>query len=201
MMVKFTFPFVIFIQCCWHQNFIRYYLFISEMKLILFTGIFLIIMNISAQQFPEIKARSLSGKEYTFPAQASGKITLIVVAFKRQSQPVINQWVEMWENNYGHDDNYDFYEIPMLASGWKIMRGFIDGGMQSGVPESRHDKTATYYGPLDQYFKDLEINDSSIPYFFLLTRDGNIAWRSSGILTPGKKTQLLEKAAQLKSKP
>ncbi|MFP4469230.1 MAG: TlpA family protein disulfide reductase [Bacteroidales bacterium] len=167
------------------------------MKLILFTGIFLIFMSTMAQQFPEIKARSLSGNEYVFPAKASGKITLIVVAFKRQSQPVINQWVEFWENNFGNDGGFDFYEIPMLASGWKIMRGIIDGGMQSGVPSEKHDKTATYYGPLDHYYNDLEIDDPSIPYLFLLAPDGTIAWRSSGILTTDKKNQLLHHANQL----
>lgn len=167
------------------------------MKLLLTISLTIIMIHASAQKFPPIEARSLSGEQYTFPARAEGKVTLIVVAFKRQSQPLIDQWVGLWEKHFGNDPAFGFYEIPMLASGWKIMRGIIDGGMQSGVPASKHDKTATYYGPLDKYYEALEIDDRSIPYFFLLDTNANIQWRESGRLTDAKAESLLKAAKKL----
>ncbi len=168
------------------------------MKIILITGILFLTMTSNAQTtFPEIRAQSLAGERYTFPEQTAGEIALIVVAFKRQSQPYIDQWVKLWQDHFGSDNRYTFYEIPMLSSGLRIIRGMIDGGMRSGIPPEKQVHTATYYGPLEKYYQALGITDHSLPYYFLLDQQGQIVWRDSGQLTNEAADRLLQKAQSL----
>jgi hypothetical protein len=68
----------------------------------------------------------------------------------------------------------------MLAGRWKLIAGYIDGGMRGGIPAERHDHVVTYYGRLDGYTGTLQMGDKSLCYCFLIDRDGVIRWASKG---------------------
>ena len=78
----------------------------------------------------------------------------------------------------------------MLGGQWTMARNWIDGGMQSGVPKPLHDFTVTYYGPLKQYYKSLEINSKKNCYIYVLDQDGIIKGKFEGFSTPEKMNEL-----------
>lgn len=147
-------------------------------------------------KFPRIEATTLSGKKIVFPDAASGKTALIVIAFRRQAQGVIDSWRLSFEEQFGNDENSIFYEIPMISSGWKMIAQIIDNGMRSGVPKSLHDHVATYYGPLENYYEFFEIRDKRDAYVFLVDKDGYIIYKDQGYATTNK-FKALQRAAGL----
>ena len=148
------------------------------------------IQQVQAQKFPVIKAETLSQKKVIFPDITEGKIALILIAFKRQTQGQVDSWLDPFIEEFGDNKQVTFYEIPMISNNWKWMSSWIDSGMRSGVPDYKHDHVATYYGPLSEYFEYLNIQDKRLCYVFLLDEEGNIIWKNQDAATPDSYNEL-----------
>ncbi len=130
------------------------------------------------KKFPIVNAKTLSGHDVQFPEIASGKVSLIAVAFVRGAQSMLDSWAEPFERACREDG---VYEVPMIeGSVWKLMSGFIDSGMRAGIPNKKHGNVATYYGQTGDIRKELGITDTSKGYVYLLDEDGNIIFEGSG---------------------
>ena len=144
------------------------------------------------RSFPTIPARTLSGKEITFPDAARGKLALIAVAFVRGAQHQLDSWTVPFETACSEDG---VYEIPMIdGKVWSVLSSFIDSGMRSGIPEWKHDSVATYYGDTSSFRKQLGIDDMTKGYVFLLDHEGNIIFRGIGTADEERIKEMLEAA-------
>ncbi len=147
-------------------------------------------ISIMAQSsFPSLTAETLSGKKITFPEAVKGRKALLVIAFERQAQAQADAWFDAYTKNF-QSSGYVFYELPMISGFWKWMSGFIDSGMRSGVPSYKHDNVATYYGPLEDYYKAFGVKDKSLVYVFVLNEKGEITGRTTGAFDAGKLKKL-----------
>ena len=140
--------------------------------------------------FPQIKATTLAGDEITFPDSTLGSPSFIVIVFEEMGRYVKQQkqadrWAAIWESELSNQ-GVTFYEIPALASGWKIMSRSIDNWMRAGIPPQKHSNVATYYGPKKPYMKKLGITDMSEAHVFFLDEQGRIIARASGDADPEK---------------
>lgn len=135
--------------------------------------------------FPELGGRALSGREIVFPGSVAGLVTLLALAFRRQAQAQVDSWVEPFVRTFGQREGCAFFEVPMLAGSWKLLAGWIDGGMRGGIPAGRHDHVVTYYGELGGYTRALRMADRSLCYCFLLDRKGVIRWTGKGFADEG----------------
>jgi len=148
--------------------------------------------------FPELKAETLSGIDMKYPDDVKGKVTLILMAFKRETQRKIDSWLEPFSKAFENDTSVQFFEIPMLARQWILMSPIIDGGMRSGIPKQKHGIVTTFYGDVNKYCELLSIKDKSDGYFFLLDKNGVIQWRSNGFATEEQLKELFDKIQSLK---
>ncbi|WP_165077088.1 hypothetical protein [Methanogenium sp. MK-MG] len=128
-------------------------------------------------RFPKISAETLSGKRKTLPDAASGAPALIVVAFVREAQDMINSWLIPVKEEFQGSEKIAIYEIPVISSAiWRPMRRIIDTGMRSGIPDAEHDYVMTVYSSASELTGPLEITDQSSAYLYLIDRDGIIRW-------------------------
>ncbi|MFO7992036.1 MAG: hypothetical protein R6U61_07075 [Thermoplasmata archaeon] len=143
-----------------------------------------------AKKFPRITADALSGKKVTIPDDVSGEMTLIGVAFVREAQGMLDSWMEYFQDLC---KGKDIYELPMIDGVfWKILSGFIDGGMRAGIPEEKHDYVVTYYGDTSEFRKELGMDDKNLAYIFLIDGDGYILFQGSGYPNEEEKKELLK---------
>jgi hypothetical protein len=142
--------------------------------------------------FPTIEAETLSRKKVVFPEVARGQHAFILIAFRRQTQGEVDSWLDPFVEDFAGREGITFYEIPMISGGWKWMSSWIDSGMRQGVPQYKHDHVATYYGPLKEYHKHLEIRDTGTVHAFLLDQQGRIIWRDIGPANDRKYSHLKE---------
>ena len=146
--------------------------------------------------FPEVKSKSLAKKIEIIPDSAKGKITLVAVAFLRESQSQLDSWLAPFIKEFGNNKAFMFYEIPMISGGYKFMRFVIDGGMRSGIPEPKHKHVVTMYGDVEKYIKELDL-DPSFGYAFLLDKKGHIQLQAEGFSTPEMLSELFVTAKKL----
>ena len=148
------------------------------------------------KKFPEVKDDSLEKNPVSLPDAARGKVTLIAVAFLRESQSQIDSWLEPFVERFGNKQDFTFYEVPMLHWGYKFMRFMIDGGMRAGIPQQKHKHVVTMYGDVEKYIKALNL-DLRNGYAFLLDQEGIIRWEGQGFSTPETLKALFENAERL----
>jgi hypothetical protein len=148
------------------------------------------------KKFPEVKDESLEKTPVSIPDAAQGKVTLITVAFLRESQSQLDSWLEPFVERFGNKQGFTFYEVPMLHWGYKFMRPMIDGGMRAGIPKGKHKNVVTMYGDVEKYIKALNL-DPKYGYAFLLDREGIIRWEGQGFSTPEALKELFETAERI----
>lgn len=135
------------------------------------------------KKFPNVTADSLAGTKESIPESCSGKVTLVTVAFLRESQGQLDSWLNPFYEKFGSSPGFMFYEIPMISSGYKFMRMIIDGGMRAGLPSFKHKHVVTMYGDVEKYLTALSLDPRS-GHAFLLDRDGIIRFQAKGYATP-----------------
>jgi hypothetical protein len=132
--------------------------------------------------FPDISGESLSGQKVALPQAAAGKVTLIMIALKRDSIPQLDPWLKAYDEAFGKNKSFAFYKIPMMKSAFaKQISSMINGKMRKDNPKELHDKIVTYYGPVEAYVKALGIADEEKGYAFILDENGIVQWRSTVI--------------------
>ena len=125
------------------------------------------------KKFPVVNAETLEGNKATVPDDAAGKVTLVCVAFLRESQSQLDSWLNPFYEKFGSRDDIMFYEVPMISGGYKFMKPIIDGGMRGGLPKFKHKHVVTMYGDVESYKNALAVDPQS-GHAFLLDRQGAI---------------------------
>jgi hypothetical protein len=148
------------------------------------------IDNAAAQvRFPAVGGRSLLGLELALPGSFPADRTLVVVAFQRWHQARVDMWIAravaagVPSSTRGRTGQVPVavVEIPVLASGWRPVRGFIDGGMAAGIGDPDvAARTITVYTNVAAFRRSLAIPDSDDVHALVVTRDGAVLARSRG---------------------
>ncbi len=153
--------------------------------------------GVIGMKFPAISAESLAGTKVTIPDSAKGLVTLVTIAFKRESQSQLDSWLEPFAGAFGGKPGFTFYEVPMIKTYYKLMALVIDGGMRAGIPREKHKNVMTYYGDTEKYQKILFLDDQYKGYAFLLDRDGIIRWKEEGFASKEKINDMIEATQRL----
>jgi hypothetical protein len=134
--------------------------------------------------FPTVEARNLQGLGVTLPAAFDGDRNVVVVAFKRDHQALVDSWVPWLEAQAAVDAGLRFYEIPTIGRIWAPARNMIDGGMARAIKEPVIlQRTLTVYGDLNRLTRPLAITDTSTIAVFLVDGDGTVVWSGAGPFT------------------
>lgn len=134
-------------------------------------------------RFPRVVTETLAGSPLVLPDSLDADRAIVIFAFRRHAQVIVDSWLTPLRFHLGERTDVKVYEIPVLSGGWRMVSGFIDGGMRSGIPAHRHDTVATYYGDVHRFRTALNMHDLDSAYAFLISGDGSVLWRASGWAT------------------
>lgn len=135
--------------------------------------------------FPTIEGRNLEQRELVLPGDFAGERNIVLVAFRQRQQREVNSWLPALGVMRREAGNVEVYEIPTLHRGWTPLRGWIDGGMRSGIPDrSTREATITVYINKTPFKAALGITSESRIHVLLLDRDGRVVHREIGSATP-----------------
>ena len=147
----------------------------------------------SGDRFPTLAARDLERTPRTLPDALTGEWNLVVVAFRRQHQSLVDEWVA-WHASVAADrPGFECWEVPVLGTIWSPARSVIDGGMAQAVREvhaRRH--TLTVYTNVAKAAYALDIADTGTITALLVDADGRIRWRTTGIPDGGSTAEVLD---------
>ena len=135
--------------------------------------------------FPQLAARDLDGREVALPAGLPGERNVVLIAFRRDQQKLVNSWVPWLEQRADADPRLRFVELPAIGLQWEPARPAIDGGMAAAIRDQAvRRRTLTVYTDIRRVTVPLAIGDRSTIWLCLVDRAGRVHWRGSGGLDP-----------------
>ncbi len=148
--------------------------------------------------FPRLAARDLDGRNVALPAGLPGEWTVVLIAFRRQQQALVDSWVPWLEQRAAADPRLGFAELPAIGLQWQPARPVIDGGMAAAIRDQQtRRRTLTVYTDLRRVTAPLGIGDQGTIWLFLADRAGRVRWRGSGGWDPATAASLAEALAGL----
>ena len=115
------------------------------------------------------------------PAGLPGERNVVLIAFRRDQQQLVDSWVPRLEQRAAADPGLRFVELPALGLRWQPARSAIDGGMAAAIRDQAvRRRTLTVYTDLRRVTVPLGIDDRSTIWLCLVDRAGQVAWRGSG---------------------
>ena len=144
---------------------------------------------IRAIRFPAVTGRSLLGVELSLPRDLPAERTLAVVAFRQWHQARVDRWIARavadgvppTPRGLTGVLTTAVVELPILATGWRPVRRFIDGGMTAGIGDPDVlARTITIYTDVGGFQRALGIPDGDEVHALVVTRDGTILARGAG---------------------
>jgi hypothetical protein len=132
-------------------------------------------------RFPHLAARDLEGRALGLPEAFTGGANVVVVAFRREQQSVVDTWVTWFEAIAAQHPTLRCYEVPVIATRWSPGRRVIDGGMAQAVraQEARR-RTLTVYTDVRRVTDALAITDTSTVTVTVVDGDGWVRGRTTG---------------------
>ena len=117
----------------------------------------------------------------TLPAGLPGEWNVVIVAFRRQQQELVDSWVPWLEERAAVTPWLRFAELPAIGLQWRAARPVIDGGMAAAIRDQQtRRRTLTVYTDLRRVTAPLGISDRNTIWLFLVGRAGRVRWRGSG---------------------
>ncbi|KAE8763645.1 hypothetical protein [Georgenia thermotolerans] len=139
--------------------------------------------------FPALEGRSLLGEPVALPAGLPAERTLVLVAFQRWQQPVVDGWlsravaggVPSTPHGAPRPMPVAVVELAVLSIGWKPARRFIEGGMvaSSRDPEVLA-RTITVFTDVSAFRRRLQIPSTEEVHALVVDRGGAVLARARG---------------------
>ncbi len=132
-------------------------------------------------RFPALRVRDLDGVEYVLPDGLPGGPHVMILAFRRWHQELVERWKPGLEALADRHPGMEVWEVPSLSKGYRLFRASIDGGMRAGIPDPevrRH--TLTTYTNLRDLSRALDLDSLDTVHVFVVDCDGTVRWHGEG---------------------
>lgn len=150
-------------------------------------------INRPESHFPTVSGYNLERKEFVFPRDFGGDLNLVIVPFKQYQQSTVNTWIPTAQEIEAAFPGFIYYELPTIYEMPILSRTFINEGMRAGIPdETARQRTITLYLDKEKFKSALNIPDEDTIYLFLVNREGEILWKTTGPHSSEKAEDLID---------
>ncbi|WP_404340758.1 hypothetical protein [Pseudoalteromonas mariniglutinosa] len=153
------------------------------LRIILSACVLLLITGCSSQypnqqlvgkQFPSIAGQTLEQKNITIPNDFDNEYTLLLIAYKQDSQFDVDRWLIALDMT---DTAVPTYELPtMQGMAPRMFSTFIDSGMRKGIPKELWGGVITIYEDGEQVQAFTGNENPNNTRVVLINRDADIVY-------------------------
>jgi len=106
---------------------------------------------------------------------------VVIVAFRRKHQALVDSWVPWLEALATQDRDLCFYELPAIGRVWAPVRPMIDGGMAAAIKDPVVlQRTLTIYGDVNRLTRPLGIVNRATIALIVVDAHGTVRWSGDG---------------------
>ncbi|WP_263383161.1 TlpA family protein disulfide reductase [Granulicella arctica] len=134
----------------------------------------------TSQIIPEVHGTTLSGTPVDLPAALKGKVGILVIGFSQGSRDAVTVWGKKLAADYYDSPRVLYYEMPVLASVPRLMRGFVTSRIKAAVS----DRGKSHFIPLTEdepvWRSLVHYKAPDDPYLLLVDAQGTVRWQTQG---------------------
>ena len=130
---------------------------------------------------------TLSGEPLALPADAKGHAAMLVVGFTKAAVKATRPWIEACRA----DGSMLCFDVRMLESVPRWLRGTVERGMRSGYPPELQRRTLLVYEGNDAWRKVLNVSDDDAAYVVVLDSDSTVRATATGPCSPDALRKIL----------
>ncbi|MDA7846225.1 hypothetical protein N9A87_04175 [Euryarchaeota archaeon] len=120
------------------------------------------------ERFPSIEGKNLNKQAITVPDDFSEQPIVLIVAFQRWHQRLVDESIELLEQ-HNMNDTHSILEIPVIQRATAFRRMRLDALMRAGIPDLRiRQRTITVYLDKKAFMDDAGIPSDGTIYWFLI---------------------------------
>lgn len=140
--------------------------------------------------FPPMQVKNLADETKSFPAEFPGEKTLLLIAFEREQQELLDDWSARL--SLRATGAPEWLELPVIDDPGAFFRWFVDVGMKQGIREERvRSRVFTVYAPREDFVRLLGLPDRMQVHLVVADRSGRILCKVSGDWSEAKQQVLL----------
>ena len=136
--------------------------------------------GLSEPRIPAVHGTTFSDAKVDLPEDLNGKVGILVVGFSQGSRDAVTVWGRKLATDYYDSPGVLYYEMPMLASVPRFMRGFVQGRIKASVS----DRGKPHFLPLTEdeatWRALTHYSAPDDPYILLVDGKGTIRWQTQG---------------------
>lgn len=161
--------------------------------------------NVVGKAFPTIQCEDYNGKIVSLPNDTKGKYTLLGMAFSNDAEGNLKTWINPIYNKFiakvdaskadvfdvHVDYDVNLYFIPMFTGLNKLTSKQSKEKIKANTDKELYSYLLFYEGD-KTYKEELDFEKKDIPYFFVLDKNGKIAYATSGPYDDKKMEKILD---------
>lgn len=134
-------------------------------------------------RIPETHGTTFSGAQVTLPDDLHGRIGVLVLGFSKSSGDLCKGWGQRLASSYHDSHDVTYYQMPVLESVPKLIRGMVMKSMKSGVPEAEQAHFMPVFSGESDWQKVVRYSNADDAYILVVDGQGNVRWQTSGKVT------------------
>lgn len=136
--------------------------------------------------FPAVDGATLDGTPVALPGDLHAAWNLLIVTFRDDLDPLADRWVLLGRRLAdAAGGQLGVYELPVVGKGFRVLRPIVNETLKAQAEDAdERARTVPVYEDRTRFRKRLGVRDADAVHVFLVARDGRIAWRGEGPMTP-----------------
>ncbi len=141
--------------------------------------------------FPSVTGVNLLRQTVHFPKDLPARFNLLLIPFFQYQQQSVNTWIPTAQRLEASEIEFTYFELPTIRKMNPLNQFFINEGMRAGIPNQHsREHTITLYLDKAAFRQALRIDNEDEITILLVSRSGQILWRTTGNYTKEKEQAL-----------
>lgn len=139
---------------------------------------------------PRVEFADLNGKPLVLPDDFTAPRTLLLIAFHREHQDLIDGWMSGLALK---PTDKDWFELPTVGAMGFMGQKFLDGAMRNGIrSEAQRSRVVTLYTDPKKFIAPLGKTKTDTIYVAVVAKDGEVLALSEGVFDKDKAAKVRE---------
>ena len=149
--------------------------------------------GVVGKMFPNMQCEDYNGKKVNLPDDTKGKYTLLGMAFSKGAEDDLKTWINPMYNKFivkrnskngdifdvQYDYNINLFFVPMFTGLNQLTSKQSKEKIKTLTDKELYSYLLFYSGD-KTYKEELDFEKRDIPYFFVIDKNGKIAYATSG---------------------
>ncbi len=139
-----------------------------------------VIGHAQSTRIPAVHATVLTGQTVDLPGALQGKSAVLVLGFSQASREQVTEWGKRLAGEYRNSETVLYYEMPVLESVPRMLRGWVTRKMGESVPDRAKDRFLAISDHEKEWKAATGFSKSDDAYVLVVDSSGNVRARLQG---------------------